>query len=372
VEEATFEGDFTPDADTLNPALLSDDGSDFSIGPDAAHMTKIWSGRDKPQALEDLPNSLHLIPITLSPGTHTVEIDYSNIIYGAPDPTTGQPVDIDGCTLFVYGSAPTPAVNATSGLTGGVIRACAGGVADSAHEATVTLNATLNGANASGLTLTVAFDSSIDYTGCQAPQLLDDQNQNKLVTTLTRTTDASGNVTVTVLSSNLISKPNLTVTYQGNQVGSVGCDFASETSKRRFPAPDEVDDPNWQSNDTGWLCDANQLDNVGSQTPAKVYVKFMKDPSQGDVDGNWYFVNNHNVHLRISSITLSDDTTKITDPAQMDQYVGFVGADGSLQNSVPATTQSDGAAQATIQAGPMINDVDEIDFAVDDRTQLTH
>lgn len=44
-----------------------------------------------------------------------MEIDYSNIIYSAPDPTTGQPVDIDGCTLFVYGSAPTPAVNVLTG-----------------------------------------------------------------------------------------------------------------------------------------------------------------------------------------------------------------------------------------------------------------
>ena len=81
-------------------AIFSDDGCDVTV--DGA---KVWSARDQGQALPDLGSSLHELPITLSPGVHTVQIDYSNTVYNPPDPITGQPTDIDGCTLFVYGGA---------------------------------------------------------------------------------------------------------------------------------------------------------------------------------------------------------------------------------------------------------------------------
>ncbi len=105
---ATLTGTVTADATMNKLAIFSDDGCDVLVDG-----VKVWSAKDQGQALPDLPSSLHELPGTLSPGPHTVEIDYSNIIYGAPDPTTGQPVDIDGCTLFVYGGAP-PVVTLTA------------------------------------------------------------------------------------------------------------------------------------------------------------------------------------------------------------------------------------------------------------------
>jgi len=83
---ATLTGTVTADATMNKLAIFSDDGCDVLVDG-----VKVWNTKDQGQALPDLPNSLHELPGTLSPGSHTVEIDYSNVIYGAPDPTTGQP-----------------------------------------------------------------------------------------------------------------------------------------------------------------------------------------------------------------------------------------------------------------------------------------
>ena len=97
----TLSGSVTADATTTKLAIHSDDGCDVYV-----NGVKVWSSLDTGQALPDLPNSLHELPLTMTPGqTYTVRIDYSNIIYFPPDPTTGQPLDIDGCTLFVYGGS---------------------------------------------------------------------------------------------------------------------------------------------------------------------------------------------------------------------------------------------------------------------------
>ena len=97
----TLTGSVTADATMTKLAIHSDDGSDVYV-----NGVKVWSSLDQGQALPDIANSLHELPITMTPGqTYTVRIDYSNIIYNPPDPTTGQPLDIDGCTLFVYGAA---------------------------------------------------------------------------------------------------------------------------------------------------------------------------------------------------------------------------------------------------------------------------
>lgn len=106
---ATLSGSVTADATMTKLAIFSDDGCDVTVDG-----VKVWSARDKPQALPDLPSSLHELPVTLTPGTHTVQIDYSNIIYTVADAAKGIPPDIDGCTLFQYG--PKTVVNV---LTGG-------------------------------------------------------------------------------------------------------------------------------------------------------------------------------------------------------------------------------------------------------------
>ncbi len=101
---ATLSGSVTADATMTKLAIFSDDGCDVTVDG-----VKVWSARDKPQALPDLPNSLHELPVTLTPGTHTVQIDYSNVIYTVADAANGIPPDIDGCTLFQYG--PKTVVN---------------------------------------------------------------------------------------------------------------------------------------------------------------------------------------------------------------------------------------------------------------------
>jgi len=104
LEETTLEGDFTADANTTSLAIFSDDGCDVSIGPDVDHLTNIWNRRDQAQALPDLPNSLHLLPITLVAGsTYHIRIGYSNVIY------TGDG-DIDGVTLFTWANPPAAVV----------------------------------------------------------------------------------------------------------------------------------------------------------------------------------------------------------------------------------------------------------------------
>ena len=278
----TLTGTVTADGTMNKLAIFSDDGSDVYLDG-----VLVWNAKDKPQALPDLPNSLHEIPGTLSVGSHTVRIDYSNVIYGPPDPTTGQPVDIDGCTLFVYADLTA---SVTGGLTGGVIRACAGAIASPVHEDVVTINAQRGGANVVSEALVVSYDSSVDYTGCQPPQFIDEQNQNKPASTLTRTTDANGNITVTVLSSNLISTPtsmpNMIVTYKGNQVASVGCYFDTDQSKRRYGLL-TYDPGEGSGTDTGWDFDSYSLVNPGDTANAIVFLKYKKDPNI-PIDPNYY------------------------------------------------------------------------------------
>ena len=104
----TFRGTVTADARMTKLAIFSDDGCDVYVDG-----TLVWSARDKGQALPDLPNSLHELPVTLIPGDHSVQIDYSNVIYTVADASKGIPPDIDGCTLFQYG--PIPVVHVSTG-----------------------------------------------------------------------------------------------------------------------------------------------------------------------------------------------------------------------------------------------------------------
>ena len=90
----SFEGDFTPDADSTKLAIFSDDGCDVTIDG-----SKVWSAQNQGQALPDLNQSLHKISFTLIAGrSYHIRVDYSNTIY------TGD-LDIDGATLFAYGAS---------------------------------------------------------------------------------------------------------------------------------------------------------------------------------------------------------------------------------------------------------------------------
>ncbi len=106
----TFTGTVTADATMTRLAIFSDDGADVYVDG-----TLVWSSKDKPQALPDTASSLHDLPVTLSAGSHSVQIDYSNIIYTVANAAKGVPPDIDGCTLYMYGPSAAPTVKVTTG-----------------------------------------------------------------------------------------------------------------------------------------------------------------------------------------------------------------------------------------------------------------
>jgi len=104
-------------------------------------------------------------------------------------------------------------------------------------------------------------------------------------------TDAQGNVSLRVLSSDIITQ-DISIqairTLAGSDyvIGTQACDFGELLSYRRFRNqydPEEVED-------TGWLLDFPHLEALDGITPAKVYLKFRKDLDVLDIDGNWHFV----------------------------------------------------------------------------------
>jgi hypothetical protein len=75
-------------------ALLSDDGCNVEV-----NQKRVLSLFEKPIALPDIANSLHILDVRIEPGSEAdIRIEYANVKY---TPREGAP-DIDGCTLFVY------------------------------------------------------------------------------------------------------------------------------------------------------------------------------------------------------------------------------------------------------------------------------
>lgn len=104
LEKVTFEDKSykpkAPSGKTPSPflyglAILSDDGCKVTI-----NGKEVLSRFGKGQALPNLKQSFHILPILLSSGTPAnIKVEYSNIFY--IDNNLNQP-DIDGATLFVY------------------------------------------------------------------------------------------------------------------------------------------------------------------------------------------------------------------------------------------------------------------------------
>ena len=130
------------------------------------------------------------------------------------------------------------------------------------------------------------------------------------VETLKVTSDENGEVSVWVLSSDVINKPTLQATLvpkpdqEPVKIGEVECDFAAPTSKRRFVNKYDPDEE-YPADDTGWLFDYPIIaSGPNKQTPAKIYMKFMKNTEDGDIPGNWQYVNGHSLRIYVDSVEM--------------------------------------------------------------------
>jgi len=265
----------------------------------------------------------------------------------------------------------------------GLARACAGGIGlDGVHDFTITGTAKRpDGTLVTGAELELSFEGNKGHDYSSDPEGIkpdgwtsadtkkakfvttDDQGQTALVEEMNLTTDAEGKISVHVLSSDIISSDiKIKVKWKDehgkeHDVGEKACDFAEAISIRRFPNwidPDETED-------TGWLFGQQWLNAPNTETTAKVYVKFMIDPSIGDVDGNWKEVNGHNMFFKIDSVTPREGTTVSNN---LNDYATLVAnsPDGATiyQTVAGANGSAGGAATATVRAGDMIADANTI------------
>ena len=198
-----------------------------------------------------------------------------------------------------------------------------------------------------------------------------DGNGNpEYVEELTVSTDNQGKIGFTVLSSDIVSSDiEVKIKWEDadgeeQEAGSKACDFAEAEAKRRFANPFNSAD-RYPEDDFGWLFQQQWLRSVGSQTTAKFYLKFMKDPSLGNVNGNWEFVNGHQMLFKIADVELKSSSTATAASATED-YVFF--ASTQSRTALYATT-GDGSATGIIQAGPQIGQVKKIFIAVYDQSQ---
>ena len=278
----------------------------------------------------------------------------------------------------------------------GLARACAGGIGvDGVHSFTITGTATRDDGTGTGNTTLVtgtdfklSFDANKghDYSG-DDPSLwpkpdwtTDDIKKAKFVTgydangnpildeTLTVHTDSTtGQFSVTVVSSDIVSsdiKVKLKWTNSNGDdkdAGSQACDFAEAAAKRRFPNqydPDEV----YPEGDIGWLFHQSWLSYSGAETTGKIYLKFMIDPTVGDVDGNWKEVNGHQMLFEIDSVTPKAGTQ----PAAKDDYGVVVPTQNGLSLH---KTADNGAATTIVRAGTKITDAETMRISVYDESQ---
>lgn len=196
-------------------------------------------------------------------------------------------------------------------------------------------------------------------------KLLHTSQPNLWQESTTKHTDAQGQMTISVLSSDVISKPILEVYWtdaQQNQVlvGSVLCDFGEATSIRRFP---NQYDPE-EEEDLGWLFDAPRLASQNDVTPAKMYLKFMVDRQLGNISGNWKFVNNHKILLSVTGVYLPDGTMVTSTPVELKKYAAVMSQNNP--NGVPEllvqrdTTSQGETPQVYVVAGDEIANVAQV------------
>lgn len=384
----TFEGDFAPqDADT-KIAIFSDDGCDVYIDG-----VKVHAYLNQGQGLPNLAQSLRKIPFSFTDGqTYRIKVVYSNTNY------TGQ-TDIDGASLFAYSADKDYEV-----LFTGSPRACAGGVDDlatattddDAHIFTLSFNAKRGVQNLANTLLAFSFSNNQSHNPNKKAKFR--TAANTWAETTTVTTDANGNGSIKVLSSDIVSsqtkiivkhdsKEIEEVKLNGNEVqGGAPCNFVASERLRRFGL---INFPT--ESDTGWIFNASTLLDpayseetiaLSGTTPAKVYVKFqlnpgiLRDTNYFNADGtprrplddygNWKFVNGHKLRIRIVEITLQQD---MEFSGVNSDYATLLNANGQPAEFVEVVTANDGAAQVQIQAGLLINEAKEVVLTYEDEAE---
>jgi len=276
----------------------------------------------------------------------------------------------------------TQTVKADTMTFTGLARACAGGVAvDSVHDFTIVGTAK-NGLGAvlanQDLMFTFVNNKGHDYTNdAWKPANWTDADTKKAkfatqagnaqwiyTEELAARTDAQGNISLHVLSSDIVST-DITIqvirTLGGSDyvIGNQACDFGQALGYRRFMNPYYTD----EEVDEGWLFNREWLGQPGTQTTVKIYMKFMINPQMGDTEGNWNYVNGHRMLVEVDQVDLTVDAEAPL--SANEDYITWtpVQADGT------SVTANDGAATVAVTAGSKIVDADTLWFAAYDQSQ---
>ena len=354
--------------------------------------------------------------------------DGQSVIWIAPDDVTGPtPINIK-CTIDDPDgprvSAPdtgthddaavvrtcrvlvkVPIVEFSGELVSHAIRACAGGFDD--HDA----SSFQYRAHTRKVNMTLKFDDKplpatkfiLRFTGNKGHDYGDGRKQKTArlhkadapfddyhpwQESLELKSDGAGRVSVWVLSSDVINQPKLQALLkplspnaQPVVIGEIGCDFAAPIRYRRFDNPYDPD----EREDRGWIFDFPHLvdpDNKEKLTPAKLYLKFQKFPDKGDdytfvdpnglTQGNWQFVNGHDVKMFIAQVdllkesgeeTTSQDREITGTPEELRRYA-FVNLERTAsQDSVAqraSASQGETTPQVYVKAGTDIKKVKTI------------
>ena len=161
-------------------------------------------------------------------------------------------------------------------------------------------------------------------------------------------------------------------------LGQIECDFAAPTRYRRFDNPFDEE----ETEDKGWIFDFPRLidpDTKEKLTPAKLYLKFKKFEDKGAdytyvdengiTQGNWQFVNKHDVKLFVAQVDLlreaGDETTtearQITGTPEELRLYAFVNpertASGDSVAQRSTAVKGETTPQAYVKAGSDIQKV---------------
>ena len=173
-------------------------------------------------------------------------------------------------------------------------------------------------------------------------------------------TNNQGEVTTTVLSSDVISQPRLVARWQNAIVGSLVCDFAAAISRRGIPDPADPADPDWQANDTGWSVETGNIEKPGDVCNGRITMQFQS------ANGTFQKVEGHSLRIRIAKINLSDGS-EIYDLNEIGRYLKFWTANQE-SNTFTGTTDANGVLNFSLKGMDEVDGVRGIEFYSQDIT----